>query len=159
MPDWLGLTVVLQEGGRTSRSQVSGLPGYIARPWEQQWTGHQIWCLSSICSLRGIMDSLKYSFVSNDDDRFAIDWLWSKVRLCLKISNSKCLSEFLCSKLPTQFLDYLFSKCFSQTQCMPSTETQGNIKHRNISFCVWRTHLLLRCHLQLSVGHCVLGTA
>lgn len=59
---------------------------------------------------------------------------------------------------PTQLLDYWSTKRFSQTQCTHSAETQGDIKRRNVRFCIWRTCLLLKYHLRRRVGHRVLGT-
>lgn len=90
----VGLTMLLRDRGWRSHSQLSGLPGSIA--WLQPWqsTGCHIWRLSSVCSFRGIMKSLRYSFVSNDDDSFAIDWSGRKVRLHVKFSSSACPSFF-----------------------------------------------------------------
>lgn len=79
LPGRVGPPILLWKGGWRPHSQVSDLPGYIAQLQPQQRTGHHIWCLSSICSFRGNMDNLRYSFVSNSDDSFAIDWLGSQV--------------------------------------------------------------------------------
>lgn len=68
------------------------------------------------------------------------------------------MSEFLCSRFPSQFSHYWSIKCSSQAECVHSVETQADINRSSVGFCTWRTCLLLSYHLQLPFGHCVLGT-
>lgn len=84
--------MLLWDRGWRSHSQLSDLPDFIAWPQLWQGTGLHIWHLSSGSSFRGIMESLRYSFVANDDDSFAVDWLGSKDRFHMQFSNSTGLS-------------------------------------------------------------------
>lgn len=139
----------LWEGGWRSHSQASNRPHYIAQPRPWQCPGHWIWCLSSICHFRGIVNSLKYSF---NGDSFAIDSLGSKVRVHMKFSNFKYMSEFLCSEVLIRFPDHWSTECFSQTQCMLKSKaiwTTGRL----VSVHGGRAEIL-KYHLQFSLGHC-----